>query len=488
MLSARDNATTVQELLEMECAKGFAYGPFSEAPFECYRVSPIGIATGKYSGKKRLIIDLSSPHNSANHMSINDLIDKEQCTLNYVKIDDAIKTICEFGKGALLSKFDIQDAFKHCPIRKDQWHLFLVKWEGKYYVLTRLAFGCRSSPKIFDSLATAICWIATNNYNIRCILHLLDDFLTIDKPNTNGEYTFSSMMHIFNSLCIPLSEKKLEGPCTCLEYLGVILDSDKMQCRLPADKVERIMTFVKELLSKRSCTKREILQLLGHMNFASRVILAGRAFVSYLLSLASSVSELYHFVHLNHECRQDLYMWMEFLTNWNRVSLFYERDFTTSFDIQLHTDAASTAGFSVVYKTHWICEKWPAEMPTIPDNLASMAFMELYPIVVAAYVFGKEWQKKKIMFVCDNQSVISILRNGRSKCPHIMKLMRTLTWLALNNNFYFSSIYIESEKNVSADLLSRLQVEKFKELRPDADLQATQCPSPDKLLWNFRAL
>lgn len=127
-------------------------------------------------------------------------------------------------------------------------------------------------------------------------------------------------------------------------------------------------------------------------------------------------------------------------------------------------------------------------MPTIPDNLASMAFMELYPIVVAAYVFGKEWQKKKIMFVCDNQSVISILRNGRSKCPHIMKLMRTLTWLALNNNFYFSSIYIESEKNVSADLLSRLQVEKFKELRPDADLQATQCPSPDKLLWNFRAL
>ena len=85
-------------------------------------------------------------------------------------------------------------------------------------------------------------------------------------------------------------------------------------------------------------------------------------------------------------------------------------------------------------------------MPTIPDNLASMAFMELYPIVVAAYIFGKEWKAKKIMFVCDNQSVVSILCKGRSKCPHIMKLMRTLTWLALINNFYFSSIYIESRK------------------------------------------
>ena len=246
------------------------------------------------------------------------------------------------------------------------------------------------------------------------------------------------------------------------------------------------MNFIKKLLSKRSCAKRELLQLLGHMNFASRVILAGRAFVSYLLALASSVSELHYYVHLNSECRQDLHMWMEFLSNWNGVSLFYGGDFTSSFDIQLHTDAASTAGFSVVYKTHWISKKWPAEMPSIPDNLASMAFMELYPIVVAAYIFGREWQQKKIMFVCDNQSVNSILRKSRSCCPHIMKLMRTLTWLALTNNFYFSSSYIKSKKNVYADLLSRLQVEKFKKLRPDADPQPTPCPSPDNLLWNYK--
>ena len=47
-------------------------------------------------------------------------------------------------------------------------------------------------------------------------------------------------------------------------------------------------------------------------------------------------------------------------------------------------------------------------MSSIPNNLASMVFMELYPIVVAAYIFGREWQKKKIMFVCDNQAVHSI--------------------------------------------------------------------------------
>ena len=130
--------------------------------------------------------------------------------------------------------------------------------------MSRLPFGCRSLPKIFDYLAQAVCWIATNNYNIKFILHLLDDFRTIDMPHFKGKYTFSSMLYIFNSLIIPVSEKKLEGPCTCLEYKGIILDSDKMQCRLPLDKIERIVCFIKEHLSKRSCTKRELLQLLRH--------------------------------------------------------------------------------------------------------------------------------------------------------------------------------------------------------------------------------
>ena len=157
LLSACENADIVQELLDAECDKGYAYGPFSEPPFDNYRVSSIGIAIGNYSGEKRLIVDLSLNRNSKSHSSINNDIDKDLCTLSNIIIDDAISKICEFGKGAVLCKFDIKDAFKHCPIKKDQWHLFLVRWNMMYYVLNRLAFGCRSSPRIFDSLAQAIC-------------------------------------------------------------------------------------------------------------------------------------------------------------------------------------------------------------------------------------------------------------------------------------------------------------------------------------------
>ena len=99
-------------------------------------------------------------------------------------------------------------------------------------------------------------------------------------------------------------KNKVEGPVTCIEYLGIILDSEKMESRLPRDKVIRITEFIHYILNKRSCTKRELLQLLGHMNFASKVILAGRTCVSFLLNLASSVKELHHYVHISRSCKR----------------------------------------------------------------------------------------------------------------------------------------------------------------------------------------
>ena len=267
----------VQELIDKECLKGYLYGPFKSPPFTTYRVNPLGLAIGKYSGKKRLIVDLSSPHEDPNHVSINEPIDKDSCSMTYVKIEDAIKSICQYGKGALMTKFDISDAFKNLPIKSSQWPYFCVKWNPQYYVFVRLTFGCRSSPRIFDTLSQAICWIACNIYGIQTIFHLLDDFLTIDGPDwCAGTRTMAIMSLLFARLRVPLATQKCIGPTCCLEYLGIILGSEKMITKLPMDKVQRILQFLHRMLHKSKCTKLEPLQLLGRLNFASGVILPGR--------------------------------------------------------------------------------------------------------------------------------------------------------------------------------------------------------------------
>ena len=80
----------------------------------------------------------------------------------------------------MLTKFDISEAFKNLPIKSSQWPYFCVEWNSFYYVYVRLVFGCRSSPRIFDNLSQAICWIAHAKYGVHTIFHLLDDFLTVD--------------------------------------------------------------------------------------------------------------------------------------------------------------------------------------------------------------------------------------------------------------------------------------------------------------------
>ena len=182
LLSAASDPDTVSRLLASEVAKGYVIGPFSSPPFSLFRVNEIGVATRKYSGKKRLIFDLSAPHNGP-VPSINSLIPLAPFSLHYATVDNAINLIKLAGVGSWLSKADITDAFKIVPVHPSQWPLFGVKWDSNFYFGVRLTFGCKSSPCIFNHVSEALCWILLNRVRVPSVLHLLDDFLLIDPPS-----------------------------------------------------------------------------------------------------------------------------------------------------------------------------------------------------------------------------------------------------------------------------------------------------------------
>ena len=92
------------ELIESELSKGYLFGPYDSIPFSDYCKNPVGIVEGKYSGKKRLIVDMSAPHENNLHPKLNELINKEEFSLSYLTIDNAISIIKELGKGAFCAK------------------------------------------------------------------------------------------------------------------------------------------------------------------------------------------------------------------------------------------------------------------------------------------------------------------------------------------------------------------------------------------------
>ena len=144
---------------------------------------------------------------------------------------------------------------------------------------------------------------------------------------------------------LPISSHKTVGPTVQLQYLGINLDTDRMEARLPDDKLSRIITILDMIKNKHIISKRELLSLLGHLNFASRVIPQVHSFVAYLLSLAASVKQLHQYVKLNKECLLDITIWHRFLTEWNGVALFLDQELTKAVDWLVMVVSLGTGGF-----------------------------------------------------------------------------------------------------------------------------------------------
>ncbi|CAF3796862.1 unnamed protein product [Rotaria socialis] len=228
--------------------------------------------------------------------------------MTYSTIDQAIHAVLKASPKAFLCKCDIVSAFKLLPTRPSLVPFYGCHLNDQLYFFVRLPFGDRSSPCIFDCLSQALEWILLNKYYVQYCQHLLDDFITDDCSEQESLRTMAIIKMVFKNLNIPSSPSKTICPVTSLEYLWIILDTDAFESRIRVDKINRICNLVHQLSRKKRCTKRELLQLIGHFNFATRIIIPGRTFLSYLFQVSCFVDELHYHVRLGKEARIDLPM------------------------------------------------------------------------------------------------------------------------------------------------------------------------------------
>ena len=127
-----------------------------------------------------------------------------------------------------------------------------------------------------------------------------------------------------------------------LKFLGITLDTQNMEARLPPAKLELIRKEVKAWLKKR-CQKRAILSLVGLLQHATKVVKPGRMFVSRMYASAARAKKLSQRTRLTAEFKSDLRWWHFFVTSWNGVSfMHYSQE--SAFDYRLWTDASGTWG------------------------------------------------------------------------------------------------------------------------------------------------
>ena len=174
----------------------------------------------KTPGEIRLIHHLSYPKGS----SVND-ISAINTSVQYARVDDAVRLIKNAGSHCFLAKTDIKNAFRIIPIQASDHYLLGFKWNNQYYYGCCMPMGCASSCKTFETFSSALEWIARTKLLIDLMLHLLDDFLIVAPSYDLWHAQLNKFLQLCEFLGVPIAPEKTCGPSNVclLRELSLIL-------------------------------------------------------------------------------------------------------------------------------------------------------------------------------------------------------------------------------------------------------------------------
>ena len=103
--------------------------------------------------------------------------------------------------------------------------------------------------------------------------------------------------------------------------------------------------MISEFLGRKKVTLKEVQPLSGLLNFACSVIKPGRTFLRRLIDLTVGIRSPHHLIRLNKEVKEDLKVWLSFLTEFNGRSFFIDDVWQNTSKLSLYTDASVALGF-----------------------------------------------------------------------------------------------------------------------------------------------
>ena len=416
---------------------------------------------------------------------VNSYVDEICETFKYKGLDDVSDIVTN---SAYMSVCDISDAYRSVNIYAADREYQGLEWDfrdgqGPSYMMdNRLCFGLSSGPAVFNALSELV---------VRCMdrrghmdtINYLDDFLVVRPTMESCMEAQRTLIHVLRVIGFSISYKKLLGPAQVVRYLGIDVDSVNMNLSLPVDKLIRLKTVVDSFLNRKKATKKELEELTGLLNHCAQVVRGARTFMRRLYDACNSVSKQHYKVRLSQEFKADLIWWQEFAAVFNGKARIMAHP---SLAIASYSDS-SFYGFAAYHNTDWLAGCWDkkegAKLKLVfghhwcegPESWnENINELEFWPVLCAANRWGHLWDDYKVILHTDNTQVLHTLNSGRSANRVCMGWVRKVFWVAVKQNFYYSSVYIPSRYNVICDALSRW-------CEVDARSRLLDATSPDSL-------
>ena len=155
------------------------------------------------------------------------------------------------------------EAYRIIHFHPDDRHLLCIYGDGQVYVDAALPFGLRGAPLISTALADRLQWVL-QQWGTSFISQCLDDFITLGPPGSSQCAENQSIIYkTCTELGVPLESHKCVCPSTCLDFLGIEINTIAIELRLPQEKLSKIKELLSEWQFKKICSRGKLESLLA---------------------------------------------------------------------------------------------------------------------------------------------------------------------------------------------------------------------------------
>ena len=446
---ARDFPDFIVSYLRRECSQLRIVGPFQSNPLSVPLViSPLNSVPKSDTVDRRVIVDLSWPHGT----SVNDGISKdsymnEPINLRYASIEEVCDMILEVGRGAVIYKRDLKQAYRQIPVDPADYQYLGYMWEGEVYFDTVLAMGQRNAAMACTRTTQAVIYLhEQDGYRGT---NYLDDLIGVARIE-DGDAAYESLGVLLEELGLLENLKKASPPAVVQIVLGVQIDTVNLTLSVTEDRLEELMELFGKWENKKKATKTELQSLLGKLCFVTKCVRQSRVFLNRMLETLRSISSRNNSVHLTAAFKKDLAWWKKFVNAFNGVSfipspIWSEPDFFFSTDSCLF-------GCGGICNDEYFHSSYPGFI--IEQNLP-IHQLELLAVLVAIRTWGRKYSGAKIQLYCDNEAAVRVINSSKTKDSFMGSCLRELWLEVCCFQFELRAIHLPGEENRLADWLSR---------------------------------
>ena len=306
---------------------------------------------------------------------------------------------------------------------------------------------------------------------IDVITNYLDDFLFIAHSLRRGNKLVQLFLELCDELGVPVADDKTEWSAARVVFLRILLDRDRFILSILEEKRIKALNLLELTISKRKATIKELEKLAGYLNFLNKAIVPGRTFTRCMYAKFSSCKQKlkpHHHVNLDAEFKADCRVWISFLKSPSELTICRPFvDFTTEVTAEtlgFYSDATANQnlGYGCIFDSSWTFNQWEPGFIKQYEKQINIEFLELYALCMGIFTWIDRIANRRVVVLCNNQGVVSMINNTTSGCKFCMVLIRHLMLKCMQANLCMFARHVSGIRNILSDSLSCLDLRRFR--------------------------